>query len=76
MGIHKWMNTLRHIRRTVFKVTQVEMAGIAGVRQATISRWEQDDCTPSLSALKRIRKEARRRGLKWNDSWFFEEVAA
>lgn len=51
MGIHKWMNTLRHIRRTVLKVTQVELAGIAGVRQATISRWERDDCTPSLPAL-------------------------
>lgn len=67
---------MRHIRRTVFKVTQVEMAGIAGVRQATISRWENDDCAPSLSALKLIRAEARRRRLQWEDSWFFEEVAA
>jgi predicted transcriptional regulator len=70
------MNTLRHIRQTVFGVTQVEMAGIAGVRQATISRWENDDCMPTLPALKRIRAEARRRRLKWSDAWFFEEIAA
>jgi len=71
-----WMNKLRHIRVAIFSVTQVEMAGIAGVRQATISRWENDDCAPSLPALKRIRKEARRRRLKWDDAWFFDEVAA
>lgn len=70
------MNTLRHIRLKVFGTTQVQMAAIAGVRQATISRWENDDCMPSLPAMKRIRAEARRRRIKWNDSWFFEEVAA
>lgn len=70
------MNKLIHIRRVVFQATQVEMAAICGVRQATISRWESDDCTPSLPALERIRAEALRRGLPWSDSWFFEEIAA
>jgi len=52
------------------------MAEIAGTTQATISRWESDGLRPSLRQLKRIRTEARRRHLKWDDSWFFEEVAA
>jgi DNA-binding XRE family transcriptional regulator len=70
------MNTFKHIRTTVFDATQVEMAAIAGVRQATISRWESGECTPSLTALRRIRAEARRRGCNWNDSWLLEEIAA
>ena len=70
------MNQLRRIRCKVFKVTQADMAAIAGTRQATVSRWESNKLKPSLEQLIRIRAEARRRGLKWNDSWFFEEVAA
>lgn len=68
--------SFRHIRCVVFQATQVEMAAIAGVRQATISRWESDDLTPSLPALRRIRAEARRRGIEWNDAWFFGEDGA
>lgn len=70
------MNTLRLIRTNVFGVTQTAMAEIAGTRQATVSRWENGKLKPSLEQLVRIRKEAQRRGLKWNDSWFFEEIAA
>ncbi len=67
MDIHKWMNPIEHIRRRVFRVTQVEMAKIAGVRQATISRWEAGLTDPSLKHLKRIRAEARKRRLAWDD---------
>lgn len=70
------MNQLRRIRCKVFKITQAEMAAIADTRQATISRWESNKLRPSLAQLARIRAEARRRGLKWDDSWFFEEIAA
>lgn len=70
------MNHLHTIRRNVFGVTQTEFAAIAGVSQSLVSRWEKGDRKPSLPDLRRIRAEARRRGIKWNDSWFFEEVAA
>ncbi len=71
------MNQLRSIRRNIFGVTQTEFAVIAGVSQSLVSRWEKGDRKPSLPDLRRIRSEARRRRLKWNDSWFFdEEVAA
>jgi predicted transcriptional regulator len=70
------MSQLRQIRRTVFGVTQTEFAKIAGVSQPLVSRWEKGDRKPSLPELIRIRAEARRRGLKWKDAWFFEEVAA
>lgn len=67
---------MRLIRTKVFGVTQVEMAGIAKVSQATISRWESDLRDPSLPELSRIRAAAKRRRLKWDDAWLFEGVAA
>lgn len=65
------MNQMLSIRRNVFRVTQIEMAQIAGVKQPTISRWERGLRDPDLSHLQRIRAEARRRKLRWDDRWFF-----
>jgi len=67
------MNTLKHIRKNIFSVTQSEFAQIAGVTQATVSRWESDDdtATPSLTEMSRIRGVARERGVSWDDTWFF-----
>lgn len=66
------MNPLLHIRKNVFGVTQAEMAGIADVSQATISRWESGSSSPDSGELARIRHEATMRSLPWNDSWLFE----
>jgi transcriptional regulator with XRE-family HTH domain len=66
------MNPLIRIRTQVFDASQSEMAAIAGVSQATISRWETGAGAPDLAALDRIRGEAIRRNLDWNDRWFFE----
>lgn len=65
------MNPLLQIRKNVFDVTQREMAVIAEVSQATISRWENGGA-PDRHELSRIRLEALKRGLPWEDSWFFE----
>lgn len=65
------MNQMLRIRRNVFRVTQIEMAQIAGVKQPTISRWERGLREPDLSHLQRIRAEAHRRKLRWDDRWFF-----
>lgn len=70
------MNNLRLIRTNVFGITQADMARIAGTQQATVSRWEHNKLKPSLEHLLRIRQEATKRGLAWNDSWFFGELAA
>ena len=77
MDILIWMNTIRKIRCQIFRITQEEMAAIAGVEQATISRWEAGANDPSLRHLRRIRAEALRRGLKWDDRLLFgvERVA-
>lgn len=74
IGMNQWLR----IRRNVFRVTQIEMAQIAGVKQPTISRWERGLREPGISHLQRIRAEARRRKLRWDDRWFFgaEERAA
>jgi transcriptional regulator with XRE-family HTH domain len=65
------MTPLHHIRVNVFRVTQVEMAAIAGVRQSTVSRWDNGANEPTRRKLQRIRDEAIRRGLQWDDRWFF-----
>jgi len=65
------MSQLLHIRREVLKLTQSEMAAIAGVRQATVSRWEKGALEPSLAEMQAIREEAIRRGIDWRDAWFF-----
>ena len=68
------MSALVRIRKDVFSVTQAEMGVIAGVPQATISRWEAGLLEPSLTELARIRSEALRRGVAWDDSWFFHRA--
>lgn len=70
------MNQMKFIRTKVFGATQVEMATIADVSQATVSRWESGKRDPSRTELGRIRREATARGIRWNDAWFFGEVAA
>ena len=70
------MNPLMHIRKNVLQATQAEMAEIAGVRQATVSRWETGELEPSRDQMAAIRGEALRRGLSWDDGWFFAAGAA
>lgn len=65
------MNALRYIRRNIFKATQAEFAVVAGVTQATVSRWE-GGVSPSLDEMKAIREAASERGIDWSDAWFFE----
>ncbi|WP_168286498.1 helix-turn-helix domain-containing protein [Rhizobium laguerreae] len=65
------MNALKHIRKNIFKVTQAEFSVIAGVTQATVSRWE-NGVAPSLDEMMAIRAAAEARKIKWNDRLFFE----
>jgi len=69
------MNPLLHIRKNVFGLTQAEMAIIAVVSQGTVSKWEAGSLAPDAGELKRIRAEAAKRGLLWDDRWFFEAPA-
>lgn len=68
-------NRMLHIRKDFLKLTQSEMAVVTGVSQATVSRWETGELEPSRSELARIRDEAMRRNLSWNDSLFFAPTA-
>lgn len=64
------MSTLKHIRTNIFKVTQAEFASLAGVTQASVSRWEKG-VAPSLDEMRRIRGAAEDRKIEWDDSFFF-----
>ena len=66
------MNPMFHIRKTVLKMSQRELAAISGVTQTTVSRWEAGALEPSRDEMEKIRAEARRRRVKWNDRLFFE----
>jgi len=65
------MNPLLHIRKEVLGITQAEMAALTGAQQATVSRWERGQLEPSRDQLIAIRDEVIRRGIAWDDSWFF-----
>lgn len=67
------MSAIRHIRREIFKVTQAEFAALAGVTQASVSRWETGTA-PSLDDMHAIRAAAADRGIEWRDEWFFEPI--
>jgi transcriptional regulator with XRE-family HTH domain len=66
------MNSMAHIRKNIFKLTQPQMAAVACVAQSLVSRWETGDRFPDIQDMDRIRKHARSLGIKWDDSWFFE----
>ncbi len=68
------MNALKNIRKNVFKVTQSEFSVVAGVTQATVSRWE-NGVAPSLDEMRAIREAAASRGIAWDDSFFFETIS-
>ena len=69
------MSQLRHIRQTIFAVSQSEFAAISNVSQATVSRWEKGDLSPGLAEMSRIRDAAKSRGLAWDDALFFPAPA-
>lgn len=68
------MTVMRRIREKVFGVSQTEMARIAGVTQSTVSRWESGTHTPLYPVFNKIRDEAKKRAILWDDRWFFEEA--
>lgn len=69
------MNAITHIRKKVFRLTQQEFAGIAGVQQSMVSRWENGHAAPTLDEMQRIREAAAARKIRWSDKLFFEAPA-
>lgn len=75
MRMYASMNAVEHIRKRIFKMKQAPFAEVAGVSQPTVSRWEQEGLPgsqPSRAEMENIRSEAVKRGLPWDDSWFFQ----
>ena len=66
------MGPIAHIRKHILGATQTAFAQIAGVTQATVSRWERGELEPSREEMARIRSAAHERGIAWDDRWFFE----
>ena len=65
------MNAMRHIRK-LLNLSQAAFADVAGVNQATVSRWETGLSEPSREELMRIREHAIGAGVEWNDALFFQ----
>lgn len=66
------MTPIQFIRKSVLGMTQTEFANLAGVAQATVSRWESGGMAPSQREMAKIRAAAQKAGKPWNDAWFFE----
>lgn len=64
---------LRWIRRTIFGVTQDELATIGEVSRPRISRYETGADAPPFPFLVKVRDEALRRGHDFSGDWFFEQ---
>lgn len=71
MRIIMRMSPMQHIRKAIFRISQVEMASITATTQATVSRWEKGELVPDLTHMARIRDAAQDRGLNWSDDLFF-----
>jgi DNA-binding transcriptional regulator YiaG len=69
------MKAVAHIRNRVFGMSQAAFAKVAGVSQATVSRWESGEFEPNRDELERIRRAALNGCKPWDDRWFFEEPA-
>lgn len=66
------MSAIAHIRKKVLGLSQMAVAELTGVTQATVSRWEKGELSPNLRELGILRDVARTKGVEWDDSWFFE----
>jgi transcriptional regulator with XRE-family HTH domain len=65
------MNALLYIRKHIFRLNQTEFAAEVGVGQSSVSRWD-NGAKPSIGEMQKIREAAARRGLRWDDRWFWE----
>lgn len=63
------------IRKTVFDISQEQMAVITDTSQATISRWESGELEPDRKQMDAIRAAALARDLPWKDEYFFNADA-
>ena len=54
------------------KSRQSEFAELAGVSQATVSRWLNGEDEPRLERIIRLRERAKKLGYPWCDAWIFE----
>lgn len=70
------MGPIEHIRKHILRLSQAELAGLVGVTQPTISRWENGEHEPTRAELALIRKAVADTGAAWDDAWFFEVPTA
>lgn len=54
MRIYGTMSTIRKVRKELLKISQAELAEMAGVTQSTVSRWERGELSPSLDEVARL----------------------
>ena len=68
----KKSNPVRYVRLAVFRCSTIsDFAREIGANRVNASRWESWGHFP-YSAMLKIRKLAKKRGLNWDDSYFFE----
>lgn len=66
------MSALKHIRKTIMGLTQSEMAAITGASQATVSRWETGELSPTLKEMQVILDAAEKADKPFDKRLFFD----
>lgn len=57
-------DSIREIRSKLL-LTQQEFADVLGVSFATVNRWENGWCTPTIKTQRKIRDLSVKEGLEW-----------
>ena len=67
------MNTCKSIRKSTGK-SQADFAIGINRSQASVSRWERGDSSPTLEDLRAMHRYLSHLGVAWNDEWIFPEA--
>lgn len=63
--------TIKHIRKSVFQMSQADFAALIGRTQPTVSRWEKG-VSPTLDDIRAIKQAAKNNRIRLSEKLFFE----
>jgi transcriptional regulator with XRE-family HTH domain len=66
------MNGIKFAQKCVLRCSQVEFGNLVGASRSTVANWISGKTSPTFHHIQAARDEIIKRGLPWNDSWWFD----